>query len=164
MTTDVSMDTLTLPMGQRLLRAGFKPVTPATLFRKLGCHEIQRLEDQAALAEAKAKVLAEHPQACGITTEVTAMWVAVHYRTRPGMFGEGGRILGDRRQVALHYIPLDHYVDQVIPDEILARVDQARQLGVTEFQVVVPMVTERKRDPAVIGRLGGELILIGLWG
>lgn len=161
--------TTSLPIGQRLLQAGFQRTTRVELEKLLKVADIWTLENEFVKSDLLNRAKQKHP-----TRRVTVEdgggneWAVRVYRS--SFFGEtwewDDQFQRSMKRVVLDFIPLDHYVDQVIPADVLAKLTQARELGLTIFHVVAPKVQDMRPagDPALVGTLGDELVLIGVWG
>lgn len=71
----------------------------------------------------------------------------------------------------LEYTPLEEYMGDVIPDMCLSHIAKAKEVGLTNFEVVVPMsktisktlieeLPEKLPDPAIIARVGKMMVWI----
>jgi len=159
----ISSATDLLPLGQRLLRAGFPRITNADLHRELGCDEIATLENSMIRDRLQSDAVEKSPGRRVHIEECDTYYRAVVTAWGPFEF-TGRSQYAQKVTCNVSQVPLDDYVAGTVPDAALKRIAVARHLGVTEFAVCFPIIGKVERaDPIVVGLLGKQMIRVAEW-
>jgi hypothetical protein len=171
-----------LPIGQRLLKEGFTPVTNQDLKSLLRCKEIEEEEQkrlkQKVYDEFVAKIRIAYcydkdlcDYAISSIEEMSggfnvSGFKRTVFRKRIVRRDAGGSYTSFHLpQCTVEYTSLEEYMGSEIPAEILDRILLAKSIGVRVFVVAYPIL--RWTDPVVIGLLGDAItdtkVLIGQW-
>ena len=156
MLTNTEIETIRLleediPLGQRILSAGYKVITKEQLEERFCCDKITEGERQKAVAllEEKIKIYRN-----------SHWWrkrAHITFKDRYDyIFISNG---WETFKTSEHYLtcqledrPLDDYVADKIPDRCLIQVKKARSLGIIYFNVVYPVLKKRQlKDPIIVG-------------
>lgn len=127
-------------LGQTLLQKNFSLITHEEMYEKLGCKEIQDLEQAKARGEFLQRILKGH-------SELTASDVKIQrwaYNKLEAIWGNG--IWGKKEKVSDDVLtwckvstkPLEHFMNQQIPNNCLLKVEEAKEIGLTEFRIAYP--------------------------
>lgn len=158
--------TETLPLGQRLLRAGFPRITSEDLRQRLGCDEIQKLENDMIrnrILEAEQKA---HPNLhVRVVDDPRSGWYSTEKRPSWWPFFVEIGMHETKVMCTIEFVTLDAYVAQEIPSEALTRVAKAKEIGVENFLVAYPVLKRAERaDPIIVGTLADkQMVLVASW-
>jgi hypothetical protein len=149
-----------LPLGQKLIKAGFPAITEKELYERLGCEEIARLANQEVKSKAVASLNEFRKRRFSffrytLTESSERFYVAKHFffeevdvRSRPRNYVDWEL----KQECRVDFCSIESYVQQEIPDACLDRVDKAKELGLKNFFVAFPKLRPKK-DPIIVGRL-----------
>jgi len=189
-----------LPLGQKLLTLGIKPVSVKELRDHFACDQLEKelnreadykarkervmekRDKRTALYERKANARAELVVARKKLSEtfrrqarkdIKSTIESLEYRAKngrdlfewPGLSGislMGMGLWGDfRKQVNLVFCKLDEYMEDAIPQYCINQIEEAKALGLDNFEVVYPVIEEVKQpDPVIISKLGDKMIWV----
>ncbi len=164
---------INLFLGQELARAGFKSITDTEITKMLGCKEIEHLENEKIKSDFYQKVVEDLKNKFKnrkASRLIKALKVVEEHRVREyddyfeyRFYTEyvfPSDPYSNRVKKALctvKYTKLENYVDSIIPEDIVNKIEMATLFGITNFYVCTPQLVDRKlSDPIVIGILGGE--------
>jgi len=184
-----------LPLGQKLLALGIKPVTYNDLRVHFCADELEKKMNAPILyEERKTRVLKNwetHQDKRKYRRKLKkhleskpAFMKTEKWEKEKGRLEEAsktGEYKGDdyylyhmaslslgfnmfsshRYQVTIKYQKIDEYMEDTIPQYCLDQIEQAKQIGMDNFEVAYPVVEEVKQpDPVIISRLGDKMIWV----
>jgi hypothetical protein len=159
-----SMTETELPLGQRLLKAGFKAITMAGLRERFAIDSLNASLNGQDEAKAVAACLARHnlnPKRTIVDSaehlkSIGRCWV--RYRTK-GLFGFSSQHLESsdhtytRREARVAIDPLASYIGDAVPERVIGSMGKAVALGLdkSRFKVAYPVVESIKQpDPILL--------------
>lgn len=148
---------LEIPLGQRLLQAGFKYTTKDRLHKALKCDGLTKEKFKTDLEEMKQI----YP-----IVKVSDYYIK-GYSNRLHKFMDVCQGYKRRKVAKIAMEPIDLYIEKEIPARCLQEVARAKELGADNFWVVFP--TFESLDPIIIAKLGNKnvgrnYIYITHWG
>jgi hypothetical protein len=146
-----------IPMGQALLKAGFRIISPDEMGELLEFKKLRRQKEKEICEELREK----HPRKK--LRRDTWGESTIHYSVRGGWGIFSYEI--DYKFVprpSLSFTKLKSYARKEIPDRCLEKVRKAKELGASKFYVVEP--TFKSPDPIIVAKLGDDYLYITHWG
>jgi hypothetical protein len=151
---------INLPLGQRILKSKFKKITHETLRERFACDKITDKFKEKAMQEAKtfAKKWGGFKKYWTFEDDHACNCIWAKYNN---FFTMGHCFESFRYEVCdVTFVPLEKYAEDIIPYRCLESVEEARKLGISEFNVAFP---EIGRDPIIIGYVGKTMFEIDMW-
>ena len=146
-----------IPLGQRLLRAGFKRIEREEIRKILDCDNlaIQLYLDQRAFLEKNYPFVEPNK---GNRSRHPTVYA---YRSKSKRFWGNWQTFATLQHCTFSLIDLDIHVRLPIPDRVLKEAQRAIDLGIETFYVAEP--TFVSPDPVVIALFDKEMIFIAQW-
>ena len=175
-----------VPVAQRLLRAGFKKITKEQIRERLSCDLIEAKANRVLYDKFKLSLKDKDVPIEVILKKDTPYW---GYRINDSL---GSYARYDSTPIyacEVEMKPLNEYVEEVIPDRVLDSIASAHSHGATDFKVAYPVLsndtgTAKKeyatdidkagkpkkqiplpetKDPIVVAIFGESMIEIDFW-
>jgi hypothetical protein len=142
-----------LPLGQRLLKAGYKVITMEQLEKRFCCDKITGIEIEKAKEKIAQNVKKFRQSHWWRRKALKKIVVATRYNIIEAKNWDGSCKFQEKyKNCILETKPIDDFVANVIPERCLISLKKARQIGMSHFNVIYPVMDRsRLKDPVIVG-------------